>query len=57
VSITGYQLDRLSVEAEQKADSGHPELLLGAEPIACVLWTRFLQHNPANPDLPGSASR
>jgi transketolase len=41
VSITGYQLDRLSVEAEQKADSGHPELLLGAEPIAYDALTAF----------------
>ncbi|HSQ80565.1 MAG TPA: transketolase [Casimicrobiaceae bacterium] len=39
----------LSVDAVQKADSGHPGLPLGAAPMACVLWTRFLKHNPANP--------
>jgi transketolase len=39
----------LSVDAVQKADSGHPGLPLGAAPMAYVLWTRFLQHNPANP--------
>jgi transketolase len=33
----------------QKANSGHPGLPLGAAPMAYVLWTRFLQHNPANP--------
>lgn len=36
----------LSVDAVQKADSGHPGLPLGAAPMA---WTRFLQHNPTNP--------
>jgi transketolase len=39
----------LSVDAVQKANSGHPGLPLGAAPMAYVLWTRFLQHNPANP--------
>jgi transketolase len=39
----------LSVDAIQKATSGHPGLPLGAAPMAYVLWTRFLRHNPANP--------
>lgn len=39
----------LSVDAIQKADSGHPGLPLGAAPMAYVLWTRFLRHNPTNP--------
>jgi transketolase len=39
----------LSVDAVQKADSGHPGLPLDAAPMAYVLWTRFLQHNPQNP--------
>ena len=39
----------LSVDAVQKADSGHPGLPLGAAPMAYIVWTRFLQHNPANP--------
>ena len=39
----------LSVDAVQKAESGHPGLPLGAAPMAYVLWTRFLQHNPADP--------
>src|ERR1700728_3936535 len=39
----------LSVDAVQKADSGHPGLPLGAAPMAYVLWTRFLRHSPANP--------
>ncbi|MGB6325999.1 MAG: transketolase [Methylocella sp.] len=40
----------LSVDAVQKADSGHPGLPMGAAPMAYVLWTRFLKHNPANPE-------
>jgi transketolase len=40
----------LSVDAVQKADSGHPGLPLDAAPMAYVLWTRFLKHNPTNPN-------
>jgi transketolase len=39
----------LSVDAVQKADSGHPGMPLGAAPMAYTLWTRFLKHNPRNP--------
>jgi transketolase len=39
----------LSIDAVQKAESGHPGLPLGAAPMAYVLWTRFLRHNPRNP--------
>jgi transketolase len=39
----------LSVDAVQQANSGHPGLPLGAAPMAYVLWTRFLKHNPADP--------
>lgn len=39
----------LSVDAVQKANSGHPGLPMGAAPMAYVLWTRFLKHNPLNP--------
>ena len=39
----------LSIDAVQKANSGHPGLPLGAAPMAYVLWTRFLKHNPQNP--------
>lgn len=40
----------LSVDAVQKANSGHPGLPLGAAAFTYILWTRFLKHNPANPD-------
>jgi transketolase len=39
----------LSLDAVQKAQSGHPGLPLGAASMAYVLWTRFLRHNPKNP--------
>jgi transketolase len=39
----------LSVDAVQKAKSGHPGMPLGAAPMAYVLWTRVLRHNPRNP--------
>ena len=42
----------LSVDAVQKANSGHPGLPLGAAPMAYVLWTRFLRHNPINSQWP-----
>src|ERR671922_1122052 len=42
----------LTLDAVQKANSGHPGLPLGAAPMAYVLWTRFLKHNPANPQWP-----
>ncbi|RJP79381.1 MAG: transketolase [Candidatus Zixiibacteriota bacterium] len=39
----------LSVDAVEKANSGHPGMPLDAAPMAYVLWTRHLKHNPANP--------
>jgi transketolase len=39
----------LSIDGVQKAKSGHPGMPMGAAPMAYVLWTKFLKHNPANP--------
>jgi transketolase len=39
----------LSLDAVQKANSGHPGLPLGCAPLGYVLWTKFLRHNPKNP--------
>ncbi|AWV04347.1 transketolase [Burkholderia sp. JP2-270] len=39
----------LSIDAVQKAASGHPGLPLGAAPMAYALWMRHLKHHPANP--------
>ncbi len=42
----------LSVDAVQKANSGHPGAPMGMAPMAFVLWDRFLKHNPADPKWP-----
>jgi transketolase len=39
----------LTLDAVQKANSGHPGLPLGAAPMAYVLWTEFMRYNPRNP--------
>lgn len=39
----------LSIDAIQKANSGHPGLPMGAAPMAYALWTHFLKYNPKNP--------
>jgi transketolase len=39
----------LSIDAVQKANSGHPGLPLGAAAMAYALWTRHLRYNPADP--------
>jgi len=40
----------LSVEAIQKAKSGHPGLPMDAAPAAFTLWAKEMKHNPKNPD-------
>ncbi|WP_133405724.1 transketolase [Parashewanella tropica] len=40
----------LSMDAVQKAKSGHPGAPLGMADIAEVLWNDFLKHNPSNPN-------
>jgi transketolase len=42
----------LAVDAVEKARSGHPGMPMGTAALAYVLWTRFLKHNPANPQWP-----
>ena len=42
----------LSMDAVQKANSGHPGAPMGMADIAEVLWNDFLSHNPTNPDWP-----
>ncbi len=42
----------LSVDAIQKANSGHPGLPMGTAALAYTLWTRHLRFNPRDPDWP-----
>ena len=39
----------LTVDAVQKAESGHPGAVMALAPLAYVLWARHLRHNPADP--------
>jgi transketolase len=60
MTIATDRLDRLaidtirtlSIDAVQKANSGHPGAPMGAAPMAYVLWTRYLRHAPTHPDWP-----
>jgi transketolase len=42
----------LAMDAVQKAESGHPGTPMALAPLAYVLWTRHLRHNPADPGWP-----
>jgi transketolase len=42
----------LSMDAVEKANSGHPGLPMGAADMATVLYTRFMKHDPKNPAWP-----
>ena len=39
----------LSIDAVQKANSGHPGMPMGMAEIATALWSNHLRHNPSNP--------
>ena len=43
----------LSVDAVQRANSGHPGAPMGLAPLAYLLWAKHLRYNPKNPDWPG----
>jgi len=40
----------LSIDAIEKANSGHPGMPMGAAPMAYTLWTKHMNHNPKNPE-------
>jgi transketolase len=40
----------LSIDAIQKANSGHPGMPMGAAPMAYTLWSKEMNHNPFNPN-------
>jgi transketolase len=42
----------LSMDAVQKANSGHPGTPMALAPLAYVLYTRIMKHNPRNPEWP-----
>lgn len=42
----------LSMDAVQKANSGHPGTPMSLAPVSFQLWDKFIKHNPSNPDWP-----
>jgi transketolase len=42
----------LAIDAVQKANSGHPGAPLALAPVAYLLYTRFMRHNPGDPEWP-----
>ena len=42
----------LAVDMVEKAKSGHPGAPLGQAPLAYVIWSKFLRHDPKRPDWP-----
>jgi transketolase len=40
----------LSIDAIENANSGHPGMPMGAAPMAYTLWTKYMKHNPGNPN-------
>ena len=47
-SLAVNTIRSLSIDAIEKANSGHPGAPMGMAPAAYVLWTRFMKHNPKN---------
>ncbi len=45
-SLTINTIRTLSIDAIEKANSGHPGLPLGAAPAAYTLWAKVMNHNP-----------
>jgi transketolase len=45
-------LRALAMDAVQNANSGHPGMPMGMADVAYVLWSRYLKHNPKNPQWP-----
>jgi transketolase len=42
----------LAMDAVEQANSGHPGTPMALAPVAYLLWTRHLKHNPRHPDWP-----
>jgi transketolase len=42
----------LSMDAVERANSGHPGMPMGMADVAAVLWTRFMKYDAARPDWP-----
>lgn len=52
VAVLANAVRFLSIDAVEKAQSGHPGMPMGMADIATVLWREFLQHDPKDPTWP-----
>ncbi|HYN36955.1 MAG TPA: transketolase [Actinomycetota bacterium] len=48
-SLCVNTLRTLAMDAVEKAQAGHPGAPMGAAPMAFILWTKFLKHDPSDP--------
>jgi transketolase len=48
--LSAHTIRALSMDAVQKANSGHPGMPMGMADVATILWSKFLKHNPDNPN-------
>lgn len=48
--LSAHTIRTLSMDAVQKANSGHPGMPMGMADVATILWSKFLKHNPDNPN-------
>ena len=44
-----HAIRTLSIDAVEKAKSGHPGMPMGAASMAYTLWAKVMNHNPENP--------
>src|SRR5574337_2003045 len=51
-SLMANALRALAMDAVQQANSGHPGAPMGMAEMAVALWSRHLEHNPADPHWP-----
>lgn len=52
LKLIATSIRTLSMDAVQKANSGHPGMPMGCADIAAVLWSKILNHDPSDPSWP-----
>ncbi|MBN2163444.1 MAG: transketolase [Pontiellaceae bacterium] len=50
MSLVANTIRGLAMDGVQAANSGHPGMPMGMADVAAVLWTKYLKHNPENPN-------
>jgi transketolase len=52
LNLVANTIRGLAMDGVQAAKSGHPGMPMGMADVAAVLWTKYLKHNPVNPEWP-----